>query len=116
MSRDPKQDWKPMAVELFAGLSGWGEGLAAEGFFVVGFDLYDITKGNDMRMNQCDSTLIHSYGYDPATLQLDIEFHKGGRYRYSGVTQERFEDFLRSTSKGKHFLAEIKGKYEFQKI
>ena len=59
---------------------------------------------------------ITTYGYDPATLQLDIEFHKGGRYRYSGVTQERFEDFLRSTSKGKHFLAEIKGKYEFQKI
>lgn len=35
---------KPLAIELFAGLSGWGEGLAAEGFRVVGFDLYDMPK------------------------------------------------------------------------
>src|SRR3972149_6271487 len=30
---------KPLAVDLFAGLGGWTEGLLAEGYFVVGFDI-----------------------------------------------------------------------------
>lgn len=29
---------KPLAVDLFAGLGGWTEGLVAEGYYVVGFD------------------------------------------------------------------------------
>jgi hypothetical protein len=65
-----------------------------------------------MEMFECESSLISAYGYDPKALALDIEFHSGGTWRYLGVTQERFEEFLRSRSKGKHFLAHIKGKYE----
>jgi hypothetical protein len=63
-------------------------------------------------MFDCESSLIARYGYDPAKLEMDIDFHKGGIYRYRGVTQERFEEFLRAPSKGKHFLSNIKGKYE----
>lgn len=33
---------KPLAVELFAGLHGWGEGALAAGFRVVGFDIVDM--------------------------------------------------------------------------
>jgi hypothetical protein len=33
---------KPLMVELFAGLHGWGEGAIAEGFRVIGFDLVDM--------------------------------------------------------------------------
>ncbi len=33
---------KPLAIELFAGLFGWGEGLIAAGWQTVGFDLYDM--------------------------------------------------------------------------
>ena len=33
---------KPLAIELFAGLHGWGEGLASEGWRVVAFDLVDM--------------------------------------------------------------------------
>lgn len=68
-----------------------------------------------MRMFPCESSLISAYGYDPKALQLDIDFHKGGVYRYSGVTQDRFEEFLRASSKGQHFLQHIKGKYDFEK-
>lgn len=30
---------KPLAIDLFCGLGGWAEGLLAEGFLVVGFDI-----------------------------------------------------------------------------
>src|SRR2546430_17216358 len=33
---------RPLAIDLFTGLHGWGEGLTAEGFDVVGFDLEDM--------------------------------------------------------------------------
>lgn len=33
---------KPLFIELFAGLHGWGEGAVAEGFRVVGFDIADM--------------------------------------------------------------------------
>jgi len=33
---------KPLAIDLFCGLFGWSEGLVAEGFRVIGFDLEDM--------------------------------------------------------------------------
>jgi hypothetical protein len=33
---------KPLAIDLFCGLFGWSEGLMAEGFEVIGFDLEDM--------------------------------------------------------------------------
>ncbi len=33
---------RPLAIDLFTGLHGWAEGLIAEGFRVVGFDLEDM--------------------------------------------------------------------------
>ena len=69
-----------------------------------------------MRMFQTESTLINSYGYDPATKVLRIEFQKGGTWEYADVPQDKFEDFLRADSKGKHFLANIKGTYTATKL
>jgi len=33
---------KPLAIELFAGLHGWGEGFITEGYRVIGFDIVDM--------------------------------------------------------------------------
>src|SRR6516164_4424609 len=33
---------KPLGIDLFCGLSGWGHGLHAEGFEVIGFDIEDM--------------------------------------------------------------------------
>ena len=62
-----------------------------------------------------ESSLIARYGYDPQKQEMDIEFHKGGLYRYTGVTQEAFNAFLQAPSKGKHFLRFIKGAYPYEK-
>lgn len=35
-------DNRPLAIDLFCGLFGWADGLVAEGFEVVGFDLEDM--------------------------------------------------------------------------
>ncbi len=66
-------------------------------------------------MFNTESSLIAGYGYDPEKQEMDIDFHKGGVYRYFGVSPEAFNDFLRAPSKGKHFLRFIKGAYAFEK-
>lgn len=40
---------KPLAIELFAGLSGWGAGLIAEGFHVIAFDIVDMFRETGAR-------------------------------------------------------------------
>ena len=39
-------EMKPMAIDLFCGLGGWTEGLLAEGYFVVGFDIERHARGD----------------------------------------------------------------------
>lgn len=35
---------RPLAIDLFTGLHGWAEGLIAEGFRVVGYDIADMSE------------------------------------------------------------------------
>lgn len=38
---------RPLAVDLFCGLGGWTEGLLAEGYEVIGFDIEEHVYGNE---------------------------------------------------------------------
>lgn len=49
---------RPLAVDLCCGLSGWAEGLVAEGFDVVGFDLEDMFKTLNMPKHKHFSLVI----------------------------------------------------------
>lgn len=40
---------RPLAIDLFCGLGGWTEGLLAEGFYVVGFDIERHDYGDGKR-------------------------------------------------------------------
>jgi len=69
-----------------------------------------------MRMFSCDSSYINSYGYDEDSRTLQIEFKNGAMYKYGSVPPEVFIEFVRSESKGKFFLAEIKDKYTYERV
>lgn len=62
---------KPLAVDLFCGLGGWAEGLLAEGYFVVGFDIEQHVYGE------------HRY---PAQLVIqDVLTLHGSQFRHAAL-------------------------------
>lgn len=72
-----------------------------------------------MKRIPVESSQIKSIGYDPETLQMDVEFKPGSVYRYFHIERELHLDFMASESKGKYFDANIKTqseKYPFVKI
>ena len=66
-------------------------------------------------MPTINSSMISEYDYDEAEKLLKLKFTKGGWYGYKEVPKEVVKDFVDSESKGKYFLANIKGKYETEK-
>lgn len=62
------------------------------------------------------SSNLRSVGYDPMTHILEIEFHSGDIYRYSGVPQGVFDGLLRAGSKGSCFHSNIKGCYPYTRV
>lgn len=65
---------------------------------------------------------MHSYGYDPATLTLEVEFlakkeeDKRKVYRYCPVPAAKFAEFEAADSLGSHFLKFIKPNYSCTKV
>lgn len=47
---------------------------------------------------------------------LEVRFHSGGLYLYTGVPYKVARNFRRSVSKGKWFHKRFLGKYNFQKL
>jgi hypothetical protein len=58
------------------------------------------------------SSQIAAIGHDPATNTLAIRFNGGQKlYHYEGVTPDDFSKFAAAPSMGKHFGANIRGKF-----
>lgn len=62
------------------------------------------------------SSNISAIGYDADSQSLEIEFHSGAVYSYSGVPPAEFEGFMDADSKGRYFNANIKNRYPFEKF
>jgi hypothetical protein len=62
------------------------------------------------------SSNIHSVGYDLASRTLEVEFHSGGLYRYSGVPEIIYQGFMRAASKGSYFHDHIKDRYPNRQV
>jgi KTSC domain len=63
-----------------------------------------------------ESSLIAAVGYDPFTHTLTVEFKRGGKYLYRGVSPEVYDDFMAAESIGKFFLSKIKGSFDWEKL
>jgi KTSC domain len=63
---------------------------------------------NMSEMQPVESSLIAAVGFDPFTQTLTVEFKRGGKYLYRGVSPEVYDDFLAAESIGEFFLSKIK--------
>ena len=62
------------------------------------------------------SSNIRFVGYDPASRTLEVEFHGGGLYQYSGVPETIYQGFMRAASRGSYFHDLLKGRYPDRQV
>lgn len=60
------------------------------------------------------SSVIRHFRY--ANGDLDVEFVSGRRYRYLRVPEIVYEKMRRSSSKGEFFNAQIRDRFEFERL
>lgn len=53
-----------------------------------------------MQRKLVDSSRVKSIGYDHHSKILEIEFHRGGIYQYSPITEEAYLQLVKAESKG----------------
>ncbi|MDM4028477.1 KTSC domain-containing protein [Escherichia coli] len=69
-----------------------------------------------MIRNYVSSSNLQSVGYDSATLTLEIAFHNGGIYQYSGVPSRIYQGLMNASSKDQYFHQFIKNVYPYRKV
>ena len=69
-----------------------------------------------MNMINVQSSRIKAYGYDPATQELVIDFHRGAKHAFKNVPPETVEAMAKSESIGRFFGQVIQGQFQSQRI
>jgi hypothetical protein len=67
-----------------------------------------------MLRNRVNSSNIASVGWENGT--LEVEFHDGGVYQYSGVPEAVYRAFLNAHSKGSYFHDNIRDRYPYREV
>jgi hypothetical protein len=62
------------------------------------------------------SVILRSVGYDDSTKILEIEFHSGLVYQYSGVPSKVYTDLMRSSEIGKYFSDKIRTRFRTKQV
>ena len=62
------------------------------------------------------STVIRRFDYRPDTAELEVLFTTGRRYIYRDVPPEAAAAFRAAFSKGRHFNAHIRDRYEYREV
>jgi len=64
-----------------------------------------------MRRKPVESEAIKSVGYDRKRHLLEVEFHSGEVYEYTGVPEEEYISFMNAPSLGQYLNTIIKKDY-----
>ena len=72
--------------------------------------------GMAARFSAMPSTVIKRFDYEPHRRELLVTFTTGRRYIYSKVPPEAVDRFRRAVSKGQHFNAHIRDRYEYREL
>jgi hypothetical protein len=62
------------------------------------------------------SRILRSVGYDDSTKILEIEFHTGLVYQYSGVPPKVYKDLMHSGEIGKYFSEKVRPKFHAKQV
>jgi hypothetical protein len=62
------------------------------------------------------SVILRSVGYDDSTKILEIEFHSGLVYQYSGVPSKVYTDLMRSSEVGKYFSEKVRPRFQTKQV
>lgn len=62
------------------------------------------------------SSTIRSIGYDPQALVLEVEFRRGGVYRYLKVPELIYRRLMASDSKGAFFNSSIADRFRAEHV
>ncbi|MFA5332573.1 MAG: KTSC domain-containing protein [Methanoregula sp.] len=63
-----------------------------------------------------NSCILRSVGYDDSKKNMEIEFHSGLVYQYSGVPTKVYTDLMSSTSVGKFFTEKIRNRFRAKEV
>lgn len=64
-----------------------------------------------MNRTPVSSSNLRSVGYDSSQNVLEIEFHGGRVYQYTGVPESIFRGLMGAASHGKYFHRNIENRY-----
>lgn len=62
------------------------------------------------------SRILRSVGYDDSTKILEIEFHTGLVYQYSGVPPKVYADLMHSSEIGKYFSEKVRPRFQTKQV
>jgi hypothetical protein len=62
------------------------------------------------------SRILRSVGYDDSTKILEIEFHTGLVYQYSGVPPKIYADLMHSGEIGKYFSEKVRPRFQTKQV
>lgn len=69
-----------------------------------------------MARQEVNSSNVRAFDYDPSSLTLEVEFHSGHTYRYSGVPQAEVDALTAAESKGGFLRERIMWQFPYEKV
>lgn len=69
-----------------------------------------------MNRTPVSSSNLQSVGYDSSQNRLEIEFHGGRVYQYTGVPESIYRGLMNAKSHGTYFHRNIKNRYPYSQI